>query len=75
MPMAPKVRGLDRDRHHVPHTRRNVAVASRTDVVLVGLIRLDEAGLDLAEALGVDQPKNIQMMSATNTNVAAPTYK
>ncbi len=73
--MAAEVGGVDWDGHHMAHPGWDVAVATRTHVVLVGLIRLDEARFDLAQAFGIDHPKNIQMMSARNTTVAAPTYK
>ncbi len=73
MPMTTKIGSIDRHGHHMARAGGNVAVAARAHVVLVGLIRLNEAGFDFAEALGIDHPKNIQMMSAMNTTVAAPT--
>lgn len=75
MPVPTKVGRINRHGHHVSHSGWDVAVAAGAHVVLVGLVGLNETGLNLAQAFGIDHPKNIQMMSARNTTVAAPTYK
>lgn len=75
MPVPAKIRSIDGNRHHMAHSWWNIAVTTGTQVRLVGLIRLNKPGLDFAEAFWVDHPKNIQMMRARNTMVAAPTNK
>lgn len=74
MPVTAKVCRLDGHHDDVTLARHDVAIAARAQVLLVGLVRLDEPNLDLTVRLGiVHQPNSTQRMSAIDTANAAPT--
>lgn len=54
MPVPSKVRGIPRNHDQVADPGRDLVLASRAQVRLAGLERLDAADLDLAE-VGIDQ--------------------